>query len=120
MEVMKVNLTEKLKLFSDCWRPRIIGELNGQYAKLARLDGEFVWHCHEKEDELFLVLTGTLEMHLRDKVEVLGEGEMIVIPRGVEHKPVAREKAEVLLFEPKSTINTGQPGQERTVEPEWI
>lgn len=103
----KVNIKEKFSLFSDYWNPRIIGELNGQYVKLAKLKGEFVWHHHEHEDELFLVIQGRLLMKFRDKDVWLSEGEMIVVPAKVEHMPVAEEEVHVLLFEPKSTLNTG-------------
>jgi mannose-6-phosphate isomerase-like protein (cupin superfamily) len=110
-----INLAEKLSRFQDPWNPRIIARLNGQHVKLAKLSGEFVWHHHEKEDELFLVLKGTLRMQLRDGEQVLGPGEMIVIPRGVEHLPIADEECHVLLFEPESTLNTGEVENERTV-----
>jgi mannose-6-phosphate isomerase-like protein (cupin superfamily) len=112
----KVNLTEKLKLFSDHWHPRIVGELNGQYVKLAKVEGEFDWHQHADEDELFLVVAGSLTIRLRDRDVILGEGEFFIVPRGVEHKPVAESEAHVLLFEPKSTLNTGEERTDRTVE----
>jgi mannose-6-phosphate isomerase-like protein (cupin superfamily) len=112
----KVNLREKLGLFSERWSPKIVGELNGQHVKLVKLEGEFVWHQHEKEDELFLVLRGALAIHLRDRVVTLEEGEFFIVPRGVEHKPVAAEEAHVLLLEPASTLNTGNVRSERTVE----
>lgn len=110
-----INLAEKLSQFQDTWNPRIIARLNGQLVKAAKLSGEFVWHQHEKEDELFLVLKGTLRLKFRDGERVLGPGEMIVIPRGVEHLPVADEECHVLLFEPESTLNTGDVENERTV-----
>lgn len=110
----KVNLIEKLKLFSDHWNPRIIGELNGQHVKLAKFKGEFTWHHHENEDELFLVIKGRLLMKLRDKDIWLEEGEMIIIPRKVEHMPIAHEEVHVLLFEPKSTLNTGNVIDDKT------
>ena len=117
----KVNLTEKLKLFSDRWHPRIVGELNGQYVKLAKVEGEFDWHQHADEDELFLVVAGSLTIKLRDRDVILGEGEFFIVPRGVEHKPVAESEAHVLLFEPKSTLNTGEERTDRTVEDlPWI
>ena len=117
----KVNLSEKLALFSDLWSPKIVGELNGQHVKLAKLEGEFLWHHHEQEDELFLVVKGKLHISLRDREVEIGEGEFFIVPRGVEHKPVAPEEVHVLLFEPKSTLNTGERRSERTVaEPEWI
>ncbi len=103
----KINLIEKFKLFSDHWSPRIIGELNGQHVKLAKFKGDFVWHHHEHEDELFLVIKGRLLMKLRDKDVWLDEGELIIIPAKVEHMPVAPEEIHILLFEPKSTFNTG-------------
>ncbi len=117
----KVNLTNKLKLFSDHWHPRIVGELNGQYVKLAKVEGEFDWHQHADEDELFLVVAGSLTIRLRDRDVILGEGEFFIVPRGVEHKPVAESEAHVLLFEPKSTLNTGEERTDRTVEDlPWI
>jgi mannose-6-phosphate isomerase-like protein (cupin superfamily) len=112
----KVNLAEKFDLFDEYWSPKIVGELNGQHVKLAKLKGEFVWHHHEAEDELFLVIRGQLVIKLRGQDVVLEEGEFFVVPRGVEHKPVAQEEVHVLLFEPKSTLNTGNVRNERTVE----
>jgi mannose-6-phosphate isomerase-like protein (cupin superfamily) len=112
----KVNLAEKLALFTERWNPRIVGELNGQHVKLVKLAGEFVWHHHEHEDELFLVLRGHLDMHLRGQVIGLDPGELFIVPRGVEHKPVAAGETHVLLFEPASTLNTGNVRNERTVE----
>jgi len=112
----KVNLAEKLGQFSERWSPRIVGELNGQHVKLVKLAGEFVWHHHVSEDELFLVLDGHLDMHLRDRVVALEPGELFIVPRGVEHKPVAPGEAHVLLFEPAATLNTGNVHNERTVE----
>jgi mannose-6-phosphate isomerase-like protein (cupin superfamily) len=117
----KVNLAEKFGLFQEHWSPKIVGELNGQYVKLAKLKGEFVWHQHEAEDELFLVVKGRLVMKLRDRDMVLEEGEFLVVPSGVEHCPVAEEEAHVLLFEPQSTAHTGDVRSERTVETlDWI
>jgi mannose-6-phosphate isomerase-like protein (cupin superfamily) len=112
----KVNLAEKFTHFDDYWSPRIVGELNDSYVKLAKLNGEFVWHHHEHEDELFLVIKGRLLMKLRDGDVWLDEGEFIVIPRGVEHLPVAPEEVHVLLLEPKTTVNTGNVRNERTIE----
>ena len=112
----KVNLDEKLELFDDYWSPRIVGELNGQQVKLAKLKGEFVWHHHETQDELFFVVKGCLTIKLPGKDVVLGKGEFLIVPRGIEHKPVAAQEAHVLLFEPKSTLNTGNVRDERTVE----
>lgn len=110
----KINLDQKLSLFSDHWNPRIVGELNGQHVKLAKLKGEFVWHHHEHEDELFYVVKGKLRMEFRDKTVEMESGEMIVVPKGVEHKPVADEEVHVMLFEPASTLNTGNVENERT------
>ncbi len=112
----KVNLKEKLTWFSDTWNPRIVGELNGQLVKLVKLKGEFIWHKHDREDELFLVLHGQLTIKLRDRDVALEEGEFFIVPRGVEHLPVARGEAHVLLFEPASTLNTGEVRNERTRE----
>lgn len=110
----KVNLQEKLSQFQDHWNPRIAGELNGQHVKLAKLKGEFIWHHHEHEDELFLVIKGALKMEFRDQTEIITEGEFIIVPKGVEHKPVAEEEVHVMLFEPASTLNTGNIENERT------
>jgi mannose-6-phosphate isomerase-like protein (cupin superfamily) len=110
----KVNLKEKLSQFQDHWNPRIAGELNGQHVKLSKLKGEFIWHHHEQEDELFLVISGSLKMEYRDRTEIINEGEFVIVPKGVEHKPVAEEEVEVLLFEPASTLNTGNIENERT------
>ena len=113
--IQKVSLTEKLGLFTEYWNPKIIGELNDSFVKLVKLKGEFVWHHHETEDELFLVIKGTLLMKLRDREIRVGEGEFVIIPHGVEHLPVAEEEVHVLLLEPKSTLNTGDLVNERTV-----
>ncbi|MDZ4795818.1 MAG: cupin domain-containing protein [Bacteroidota bacterium] len=110
----KVNITEKLASFSDYFNPRIAGELNGQQVKLVKFKGEFVWHHHENEDELFYVLKGSFDMHLRDKIITLNEGDFLVMPRGVEHKPVANEEVAILLFEPATTLNTGNIENEMT------
>ena len=110
-----VNLSEKLGLFDEHWSPKIVGALNGQHVKLAKLLGPFVWHRHEHEDELFLVLQGQLRIEFRDRVETLEEGEFMIVPRGVEHRPVADEEVHVLLFEPAGTINTGDVDDARTV-----
>jgi mannose-6-phosphate isomerase-like protein (cupin superfamily) len=112
----KVNLQEKLALFSEHWRPRIVGELNGQQVKLAKLLGAFDWHHHEQEDELFLVLKGVLRLRLREGEVVLNEGEFFIVPRGVEHQPVAEEEVHVLFFEPASTLNTGNLRNDKTIE----
>ena len=117
----KVNIAQKLALFDDYWTPRIVAELNGQQVKVVKLKGPFVWHQHAGEDELFLVVRGRLRMEFRDRAVELGEGELIVVPRGVEHRPVAEAEVAVLLFEPASTLNTGDVRNERTVaEPERI
>ncbi len=119
--VEKANLAEKFARFQGYWSPKIAGELNGQYVKLAKLKGEFVWHQHENEDEMFLVVKGKLLIRLRDQDIHLEAGEFVIIPNGVEHLPVADEEAHVLLLEPKSTINTGDVQNERTVvTEEWI
>ena len=112
----KVNLAEKFSHITEAWSPRIAGALNGQYVKLAKLQGEFVWHLHEQEDELFLVVRGRLVMRFRDRDIHLEEGEFLVVPRGLEHQPVAAEEVQVLLFEPMSTLNTGNVRNELTVE----
>ena len=104
--IEKVNFGNSFAYISDYWSPKIAGELNGQHVKLAKLKGEFVWHKHDQEDELFLVISGELIIELRDKKLVLKEGEMVIIPKGVEHKPVAENEVEILLFEPISTVNT--------------
>jgi mannose-6-phosphate isomerase-like protein (cupin superfamily) len=117
----KINLAEKFACFIDPWHPRIVAELNGQHVKLARLHGEFVWHKHDAEDELFFVVEGRLRMEFRDRVETLGPGELIVVPRGVEHRPVAEVETLVMLFEPAGTVNTGDAADARRVERlEWI
>jgi mannose-6-phosphate isomerase-like protein (cupin superfamily) len=119
--LQKINLEDKLSQFQDHWNPRIIGELNGQHVKLAKLSGEFIWHKHDEEDEMFLVLSGTLKMELRDQVIILEQGESIIIPRGTDHRPVAENEVAVLLFEPASTLNTGdQRSQLTRDQPEWI
>src|SRR5207244_278729 len=110
----KINLAEKFAAFDDHWSPKIVGELNGQQVKLAKFQGPFVWHHHENEDELFLVHRGRFRMELRDGAIDLGPGDLIIVPRGVEHRPVADEEVEVLLFEPASTLNTGNVRNERT------
>lgn len=116
MNIEKVNITEKLSLFNDHWNPRIVGELNGQHVKLVKLLGEFVWHKHDIEDEMFLVISGILKMEFRDKTVVLHPNEYIIVPRGVEHRPVAENEVEIMLFEPASTLNTGDTKGELTRE----
>jgi len=113
----KVSITEKLASFDELWSPKVIGELNGQYVKVVKLQGEYVWHFHEEEDELFLVIEGEMEIHLRDGIVCCKKGEYCIVPRGVEHKPVAGELCQILLFEPASTRNTGNVVNEITVEP---
>jgi mannose-6-phosphate isomerase-like protein (cupin superfamily) len=117
----KVNLQEKLALFSDLWNPKIIGELNGQHVKLVKFKGPFVWHQHEDEDELFLVLKGRFRMDFRDRAVWVEKGEFLIVPKGVEHCPFAEEEVHVLLFEPASTLNTGNIRNERTVaKPQFL
>ncbi|MCB9701017.1 MAG: cupin domain-containing protein [Myxococcales bacterium] len=116
-----VSLEGSLAAFEGLWQPRIVGELNGQHVKVAKLRGEFVWHRHVDADELFLVLRGVLRIELRERALTLRAGEMVIIPRGVEHRPVADEEVHVLLFEPAGTLNTGDAGGPRTVrEPERL
>lgn len=111
----KVNLKEKFGLFDDLWHPRIIGELNDSYVKAVKLRGEFVWHHHVREDELFWVVKGVLRMRFRDGDVIVNPGEFIIVPHGVEHMPVADEECQIVLLEPKSTVNTGNVQNERTV-----
>jgi mannose-6-phosphate isomerase-like protein (cupin superfamily) len=107
LALQKVNLAEKLSQFSEHWRPKIVGELNGQHVKLVKFQGEFVWHHHEHEDEMFLVVRGRFRMELRTESIWLDAGDFLIVPRGVEHRPVADDEVSVLLFEPASTLNTG-------------
>ena len=116
MDMIVVNLAQKFSLFSDHWNPKIAGELNGQQVKLAKLKGEFVWHHHENEDELFLVMKGSLLMRLRDREVTIKEGEFFIVPRGVEHLPVAEEEVHVVLLEPASIVNTGNVNNQLTLE----
>jgi mannose-6-phosphate isomerase-like protein (cupin superfamily) len=111
----KVNVREKLALFSDYWNPRVVGELNGQHVKLTRFKGEFVWHDHANEDEMFLVVRGSFRMEFRDHSVTLNEGEFLIVPRGVEHRPVAEQEVEVMLFEPALIKHTGDVESELTV-----
>ena len=115
-----VNLAEKFTRFTDHWHPRIVGELNDMHVKLVKVQGEFVWHHHDAEDELFLVVKGSLTIKLRDGDLRIGEWEFAIIPHGVEHCPIADEEVHILLLEPKSTLNTGDVRNERTVDAEWI
>ena len=112
-----ISLKEKLTRFSEHWSPRLIAELNGQHVKLVKIQGEFLWHSHEHEDELFLVVQGSFRMEYRDRSVELHEGELLVVPRGVEHRPVAEKECSILLFEPAATVNTGSAGGERTRTP---
>jgi mannose-6-phosphate isomerase-like protein (cupin superfamily) len=115
LQMEKINLAQKLAEFDDLWSPKIVAELNGQTVKLAKLRGEFIWHHHDVEDELFLVVKGGLLIQFRDRDVWLEEGELIVVPAGVEHRPVAEEEAHVLLFEPQTTLNTGNVQDEHTI-----
>lgn len=117
----KINLEQQFNLFNDHWNPRIVAELNGQQVKLAKVKGEFVWHDHLNEDEMFLIIRGTLRIEFRDRTEVLQAGEMLVVPKGVEHKPIAEEEVWLMLLEPASTKHTGEVRDARTVDQaEWI
>lgn len=116
-----IRLAEKFARIEKHWDPKIVGELNGQHVKLVKFQGEFVWHAHAGEDELFLVVAGSFDMQFRDRTVRLSAGEMLIVPRGVEHCPRAEQEVQVLLFEPAATLNTGDAGGERTVaEPAWI
>ncbi|KAA3647870.1 MAG: cupin domain-containing protein [Chloroflexi bacterium] len=116
-----INLANKFSLFDEHWSPKIIGELNDSHVKLAKLQGEFIWHHHDDEDELFLVVKGRLLMKFRDKDEWVNEGEFIIVPKSVEHKPVAEEEVHLVLIEPKTTTNTGsEKDSERSKEAEWL
>lgn len=110
----KVNLKEKFSLFTEHWSPKVAGELNGQQVKLVKFKGPFTWHHHEQEDELFYVVKGNFDMEFRDKTVTINEGEFIIVPRGVEHRPHAKEEVEVMLFEPAATLNTGNTKNEFT------
>ncbi len=110
----KVNIADKLGLFSEYWSPKIVGELNGQHIKLVKLQGEFVWHKHDDEDEMFLVIEGVLKMELRDKTIEIHKNEFLIVPKGTEHRPVADKEVSVMLFEPASTLNTGNTENELT------
>jgi len=117
----KVNLAQKLSLFSAYWSPKIVGELNGQQVKLAKFKGEFIWHKHDAEDELFYIISGNLKIEFRDKTIELTEGEFLIVPRGVEHRPIAEEEVSVLLFEPASTLNTGNTAHTLTQKDlDWL
>lgn len=117
----KIVLSDKFAAVTECWSPRTVAQLNGQKVLVAKLQGEFEWHQHENEDEMFWVVSGQLAMHFRDRVVHLGPGELLVVPRGTEHKPVCEELVEVVLFEPLSTVNTGDRRTERTkLDPDWV
>jgi mannose-6-phosphate isomerase-like protein (cupin superfamily) len=116
MKIEKVNIEEKLNRINDYWNPRIVGELNGQHVKLTKLNGEFIWHKHDEEDEMFLIISGDFIMELRDGEINVRPGEFIIIPKGVEHRPVARGEVHLMLFEPSSTLNTGNVKNEFTKE----
>jgi mannose-6-phosphate isomerase-like protein (cupin superfamily) len=116
----KVNLAQKFGLLKEHWSPKIVGMLNESYVKVAKLKGEFLWHRHESEDELFMVVKGQLLIRLHDRDIALQEGEFLVVPKGVEHLPVARDEVQVVLIEPKTTVNTGNLRNERTVSDQWI
>ncbi len=119
--IEKVSLAEKFARFSDHWSPKIIGDLNDSYVKAAKFRGEFTWHKHDEEDELIMVIRGSVTVQFRGRDVVLNEGEFLIVPKGVEHCPKAEETADVLLLEPKSTLNTGDVINEKTVaELEWI
>lgn len=115
-----IDLEQKLGLFDEHWSPRIVGELNGQHVKIAKVLGEFEWHHHDEEDELFMVLSGQLTLRFVDHEVVLGPGQMCIVPRGIVHQPVAEQETAILLFEPAGTVNTGEDRNARTVEPEWV
>ena len=119
-KVEVVDVAQKFGLINEYWHPRIAGELNDSYVKLVKFKGEFVWHLHENEDELFWVIQGTLVIRLRDGDVTVRSGQFVIIPKGVEHLPVATEEVQVALLEPKTTVNTGNVDNERTVEAEWI
>jgi mannose-6-phosphate isomerase-like protein (cupin superfamily) len=114
--MQKVNLADKFTQFDELWKPKIVGELNGQMVKLVKFQGPFVWHHHDHEDELFLVVKGRFRLEFRDRQVWLEQGEFLIVPKGVEHRPVAEEEAQVLLFEPATTLNTGNVRNERTVD----
>jgi mannose-6-phosphate isomerase-like protein (cupin superfamily) len=111
----KINLAEKFSLFKEHWKPKIVGELNGQMIKLVKFKGPFVWHHHDHEDELFYVVKGSFDMQFEDTTVTISQGEFIIVPRGVEHRPNAKEECDVMLFEPASTLNTGNVEDERTL-----
>ena len=111
----RVNLAEKFSLFNETWTPKLVGELNGQHIKLAKIKGEFIWHTHDDADEMFLVIKGSITIQMRDQEVMLSEGEFFIVPRGVEHRPIAIEEARIMLFEPAGTVNTGAVEHQYTV-----
>ena len=118
MMLQKVNLSDKLRSFDETWAPKVIGELNGQFVKVVKFVGEYVWHQHDSEDELFLILKGRMDLHLPDRVITVNKGEFIIVPRGVQHRPVAPQLCHALLFEPATTRNTGEVNHQYTIEPD--
>lgn len=116
----KVNLSEKFSLFTERWSPKIVGQVNDMHVKIGKIKGEFEWHSHENEDEMFLVVDGRMILRFRDKDVIVNPGEFIVVPKGVEHMPVADEETQIMMFEPAGTVNTGDNESERQVEPEWL
>jgi mannose-6-phosphate isomerase-like protein (cupin superfamily) len=124
VKLSRVSLSQKFSLFEEQWSPKIIGELNDFHVKIVKIGGEFVWHHHDHEDELFMVIEGAIDMHYRDgdaeRVERFGPGELLIVPHGIEHKPVAEPGTKLLLLEPKSTVNTGTDRSARTREPAWV
>lgn len=116
----KINLDEKFNLFTDQWSPKIVGQVNDMHIKLVRIEGEFIWHSHETEDEMFFVTKGRMTMRFRDRDVVVNPGEFIIIPHGEEHMPVCEEETYIMLMEPASTVNTGGEESERTATPVWI
>ena len=120
-DMEKVNLNQKFTLFTECWSPKIVGDLNDSYVKVAKFKGEFTWHKHDSEDEFFYVVNGSVTIQLRDKDVVLNPGEFLIVPKGIEHCPKADEEAHIMLLEPKTTLNTGDVINEKTVaELDWI
>jgi mannose-6-phosphate isomerase-like protein (cupin superfamily) len=121
MDIQAINLADKLSLFDECWSPRIIAQMNDYHFKLAKIQGEFIWHSHPETDEVFIVLKGDMRIEFRDSHTELSEGEMCVVPRGIEHKPIAQDVCQIMLIEPAGTLNTGDAGGERTkTEENWI
>ncbi len=117
----KINLKEKFSLFSEQWTPKILAELNESYVKIAKIQGEFTWHKHDNEDEMFFLVEGSMEIHFRDKVISLSEGEIVVVPKGVEHMPVCKDEAKIMMIEKKTTVNTGDVVNEKTkTDIEWL